>query len=178
MGSEREGLLKSLRKNGGSMNLYNLSMAMIRGRHLGFGVETIDVVDALRLETKVSFDKETKIVSLVISDDQPVIKLYLESWQEDINKLPLRRECRDLLRSLVCATLTYTYLPYTTPKLVGLAKKFLKGDIIISFPIEGGGRHDKCYEAMITAPRSKKPYCRFFCLVKKPALGHRLKSLS
>ncbi len=54
--NEHDAVIRILKDHGGSMMLLELSQELSKGHCLGFGVETEDVVYALRWEGKVRWD--------------------------------------------------------------------------------------------------------------------------
>ena len=65
MARAREILLEILEENRGKMDFNTLSKELKSRVQLGFGVETLDVVHALRKKNKIFFDEENEIVGLV-----------------------------------------------------------------------------------------------------------------
>ena len=68
MGIARDTLIEILKENGGSMDVIELSKKLHSRTQLGFGVETMDVVQALVKRKKVLFDEENEIVSLITQE--------------------------------------------------------------------------------------------------------------
>lgn len=64
MAFARDIAVRILRENGGEMSLIDLSKEMNEREPLGFGMETIDIVENLHEKKIVSFDKKNEIIRL------------------------------------------------------------------------------------------------------------------
>ncbi len=64
MALARDTAVRILREKGGEMSLVDLSKELYERGSLGFGVETIDIVNVLHEKKIVSFNMETEIIRL------------------------------------------------------------------------------------------------------------------